>query len=83
MGDLLYLMFRCDGDVMENLDFERVCFGSKHTRSRVHVPSREVAAWFHTRPAVHGALMRPSLRAVLTCLQSLIKQLRGGFDKTR
>ena len=32
MSHLLYLMFRCDGDVMESLDFEVVFEGSKHTQ---------------------------------------------------
>ena len=31
MSHLLYLMFRCDGDVMESLDFGVVFEGSKHT----------------------------------------------------
>ena len=33
MSHLLYLMFRCDGDVMKNLDFGVVFEGSKHTLS--------------------------------------------------
>ena len=31
MGHLLYLMFRCDGDEMESLDFWGFFEGSKHT----------------------------------------------------
>ena len=34
MCHLLYLMFRCDGDVMESLDFRGVFGASKHTPSR-------------------------------------------------
>ena len=32
MSHLLYLMFRCDGDVMESLDFGVVFEVSKHTQ---------------------------------------------------
>ena len=32
MGHLLYLMFRYDGDVMENLDFGGIFGASKHTQ---------------------------------------------------
>ena len=38
MGHLLYLMFRYDGDVMKNLDFERVFGASKHTPCSTVVP---------------------------------------------
>ena len=31
MDHLLYLIFRCDGDVMESLDFGKVFGASKHT----------------------------------------------------
>ena len=34
MSHLLYLMFRYDGDVMENLDFGVVFEGSKHTQGQ-------------------------------------------------
>jgi len=34
MGHLLYLMFRCDGDAMESLDFGEVFDASKHTQER-------------------------------------------------
>jgi len=33
MSHLLYLMFRCNGDVMENLDFGEVFGASKHTQN--------------------------------------------------
>ena len=32
MGHLLYLIFRCDGDVIESLDFVRIFEGTKHTQ---------------------------------------------------
>ena len=62
MSHLLYLMFRCDGDVMESLDFGVVFEGSKHTRSDEHLCvaktmiTRETGVPDHTHPA------RPSSR---------------------
>ena len=35
MGHLLHLMFRCDGDVMENDVFVGVFGGTKHTLAQV------------------------------------------------
>ena len=40
MGYLLYLMFRCDFDVMESLDVGGGFVGSKHT------PGQELTAFF-------------------------------------
>ena len=34
IGHVLYLMFRCDGDVMKSLDFEVVFERSKHTHNK-------------------------------------------------
>ena len=48
MGHLLYLIFRCDGDVMENLDFRGFFEGSKHTLCR-HRPY--LVEGFHGRGA--------------------------------
>ena len=42
MGHLLYLIFRCDGDVMENLDF-RDFWASKHTLTTTF-PNRIMSA---------------------------------------
>ena len=45
MSHLLYLMFRCDGDVMESLDFGVVFEGSKHTPG---IKSKEQKGWRQT-----------------------------------
>jgi len=54
MSHLLYLMFRCDGDVMESLDFGGVFKGSKHTRGGVAVRRSKVQCM-----RAHPARARP------------------------
>ena len=67
MGHLLYLMFRCDGDVIESLDFGRVFEGTKHTLCNVPtdcslcmcmLPLLAVCAWSCDRMMVHVGLVQ-------------------------
>ena len=65
MDHLLYLMFRCDGDVMESWDFGGFFEGSKHT------PCSEDLHRSRVMPAAADVPLIPRLLREHTCLTSL------------
>ena len=68
MSHLLYLMFRCDGDVMESLNFGVVFEGSKHTQSRLGGAGvQRLLGNFHTGESSRDAVLM-SPRRIAVCM---------------